>query len=347
MLKRIFITALATIAIALTPVAALAAFADDPTPTPLASLRPPSGVLRQADAPTASPAPTGVVAPPKPELVLFVGGYQTCSCNDHSFDAYAARATAAGYDVKNFGTDAAFPYDTYGHVADSGRTLRDEVRALSAQYSAIHIVAHSLGGVVVDQAFAQGLSASDGVATYVALSSPHSGSDAARGVRIVNAIGDDDALRRAASLGGLGFETRSDAVDDLATIRPVPAPAGVVRLDLRESTDFLVTERDSVDVGVPSRVLRGSLDGHGGVLTDASAIDLTLRTIATRRVPPDDRSPKLIEATERESRLVGALALGVILVATAYFCLRRFRVRGPLETLIGQHFPAARRKPCP
>ena len=347
MLKRIFLTALATLAIALVPGAALIAVADDASPTPFASFHPPSGVLRHVGAPTASAAGTAIVAVPKRELVLFVGGYQTCPCNDHSFDAYAARASAAGYDVRSFGTDAAFPYDTYGHVADSGRTLRDAVRALSAQYSAVHIVAHSLGGVVVDQAFAQGLSAADGVATYVALASPHSGSDASRGVRVVNAIGDEEGLHRAASLGGLGFETRSEAVEDLATLRPAPGPAGVVRLDLRESTDFLVTERDSADAGVPSRILRGSLDGHGGILTDPSAIDLTLRTIAARRVPPDDRSPQLVEATERESKIFGALALGLTLILTAYFCLRRFRWRGPLETVIGQHLPAARRKPCP
>lgn len=347
MLKRTFLTAFATIAIALTPGAAVIALADDPPPSPLPSFRPPTGVLRHVDAPTASPAATAMVAQRERELVMFVGGYQTCSCDDHSFDLYAARATAAGYDVKRFGTDAAFPYDTYGHVANSGRTLRDEIRALSEQYAAIHIVTHSMGGVVVDQAFAQGLSAADGVATYIALSAPHSGSDAARGVRIVNAIGDDEALHRVASLAGLGFETRSDAVGDLATIDHVPAPTGVVRLDLRESTDVLVTGRDATDPGVPSRVLRGSLDGHGGILTDPSAIDLTFRTIAARRVPPDDRSQELIDATDRESAIFGDAALVAICLLTAYFCLRRFRLKGALETVVGQHLPLARRKPCP
>ena len=345
MLKRILLTVLATTAFALAPTAPLA-FADE-APTPVPSFRPPSVVLRDVAVPSGPAVPTAAAVPPTREVVLFVGGYQTCSCDDHSFDAYAARATAAGYEVKNFGADAAFPYDTYGHVADSGRTLRDEIRALSAQYAAIHVVAHSLGGVVVDQAFAQGLSAADGVATYVALASPHSGSDAARGVGIVNAIGDDEALHQAASLAGLGFETRSQAVQDLATIRPIPAPPGVVRLDLRESTDVLVTERDAADSSVPTRILAGGLDGHGGILTDPSAIDLTLRTIATRRVPPDDRPQKLIASAERQSRSLGQLTFAAICVLTAYFCLRRFRLKSTLETVIGQHFPAARRKPCP
>lgn len=347
MLKRIFLTAFATIAIALAPGASLVVLADDQPPTPPPSFRPPTGVLRHVDAPTASPVGTAVVVQPKRELVIFVGGYQTCSCDDHSFDDYAKRATAAGYDVKTFGTDAAFPYDTYGHVAVSGRTLRDEIRTLSPQYGAIHIVAHSMGGVVVDQAFASGLSAADGVATYVALSSPHSGSDAARGVGIVNAIGDDEALHRVASLAGLGFETRSDAIRDLATIRPVPVPAGVVRLDLRESTDVLVTERDAADPGVPSRVLSGGRDGHGGILTDPSAIDLTFRTIGTGRVPADERSQELIDAADRQSQVIGRAVLLAVSLLTVYFCLRRFRIKGALETVIGQHLPAAGRKACP
>lgn len=334
-------------ALALTPAMALVALADDGTTnasaTPPPSFRPPSAVLRHVDAPVAVSAAGAV--PAKRELVVFVGGYQTCSCDDPTFDDLVARATAAGYDVRRFGQDPRYPYDTYGHIDANARNLRDEIRSVSGGYSAVHVVTHSMGGVVADRAFAQGLSRGDGVATYVSLSAPHSGSDAAKAVTLVDALGPSELVHRLASLAGL--ETRSEAVADLATARPVPPPAGVVRLDLRASTDVLVTGRDARDPGVPSRILSGSWDGHGGILSDPAALELTLRTIATRRVPPEERSQASVEAEQRWSDVWTALAVAG-LVSLALLLIVRRRVLGglTLEDILLQRFVPARRRHC-
>src|SRR5207245_4012724 len=84
------------------------------------------------------------------------------------------------YEVGCFGDDPAFPYDTYGPVDDSAKTLIAQIRAQPGRYSSVDIIAHSMGGVVTDRAFADGLSSSDGVAVSVAMASPHSGSKYAR-----------------------------------------------------------------------------------------------------------------------------------------------------------------------
>ncbi len=348
MWKRLLLSALAAVSLALSPAASLIAFADDEPPGDDAtepSFRPPAAVLRHVDAPAASPAPAAVAAP-KPELVIFVGGYQTCACADHSFDALAKRFTEAGFETMTFGDDPAFVYDTYGHLDANGRNLRDEIRSLSSGYSAIHIVTHSMGGAVADRAFAAGLSSADGVATYVSLAAPHSGSDAARVASLVNDAGSKELLHRLGSLAGI--ETQSEAVDDLATARPLAPPAGVVRLDLRESTDVLVTGRDAADPGVPSRILNGTGDGHGAILTDPSAVDLTLRTAMSRRVPPDERSQRLVDAAKRESDRLGALVLAGLAVLAVLFVVARLspRVRS-FEDMLARALPRPRRAPCP
>src|SRR5207249_806631 len=84
------------------------------------------------------------------------------------------------YDVRRLGEDPRFPYDTYGGVDANAQILTDEIRTVGRDYSAVNIVSHSMGGVVTDQAFANGLSASDGVRTFVAIAGPHSGADYAR-----------------------------------------------------------------------------------------------------------------------------------------------------------------------
>ncbi len=351
MSHRFAISTLAILALSFMPAASFVALADDdPTAAATAapSFRPPTGVLRHVEAPLASPAPAATPpanAAAARELVVLVGGYQSCSCNDPTFDGLITRLTAAGYEVRRFGQDPRYPYDTYGHIDASARNLRDEIRAVSAGYGAVHIVTHSMGGVVADRAFAEGLSAADGVATYVSLSAPHSGSDAARAVRLVDAFGPNELVHRLGALAG--FESESDAVADLASARPIPAPKGVRRLDLRASTDILVTGRDARDPGVPSRILAGSPDGHGGILTDPYAIDLTLRTITTRLVPPEDRSQKSIDDAQRESDLLTILTVLALGASAAYLIAKRLApgVR-TIEDILAQRLPPARRRRC-
>jgi hypothetical protein len=140
-------------------------------------------------------------------------------------------------------------------------------------------------------------------------------------------------------------------VRDLARARPVAPPAGVVRLDLREATDLLVTERDARDPGVTSRILNHGVEGHGDILTDPEAIDQTIRTIVERRVPPDERSRALLMAAQYRSEHYGDAVLMTLCVLTCAVCLSAFVMRSPIVSpllhAISAFMPRASRKPCP
>jgi hypothetical protein len=333
---------------------ALVASADEGSPpAPIAAsprVRPPLGVLRHVDAPQ-SAAPSA--SPAGRELVVLVGGYQSCACpDDRTFDTLRERLAGDDHlDVVRFGSDPRFPYDTYGPVAPNARNLRDEIRAASPQYAGVHIVTHSMGGVVADDAFAQGLSRDDGVISYVSLSAPHSGSDAARAIGLTQMVTGHAGGGLREGLLWLQMEADSLAVRDLARARPIAPPAGVVRLDLREATDLLVTERDAADPGVTSRILTGPVEGHGGILSDPQALDQTMRTISERRVPPDERSRALRIAAQQESQRVGDAVLVAVAVLAAVACLTAILLRGPAPTILGQalraYLPRAERRSCP
>src|SRR5712691_6959541 len=298
---------------------ALIASADEGSPAAPAGasppIRPPLGVLRHVDAARASLVP---LAHAPPELVVLVGGYQSCACpDDGTFDALRTRlAIAGGFSVVRFGADQRFPYDTFGPIDTSAANLRDQIRSLSSDYAGVHIVTHSMGGVVADRAFAQGLSRADGVVTYVSWSAPHDGSDAARAVELTRTVTGADLAPVREGLLWLKMEPDSPAVRDIARVRATTPPPGVVRLDLREATDVLVTGRDARDAGVASRILTAQREGHGGILDDPEAIDLTVATMSSRRVPPDARPRAAqIVAAERSSE-VRILVLVAICVLT-------------------------------
>jgi hypothetical protein len=334
---------------------ALVASADEGSPAAPAgaspSVRPPLGILRHVDAARASVAP---IAPQdvRPELIVLVGGYQSCACpDDGTFDALSKRLSGSnGFTVVRFGADPRFPYDTYGPVDTSAANLRDEIRSLSSGYAGVHIVTHSLGGVVADRAFAQGLAREDGVVTYVSWSGPHDGSDAARAVELARKVGIDIAPVREGLLW-LRMEPDSPAMRDLASVRATAPPPGVVRLDLREATDALVTARDARDAGVTSRILTGRAEGHGGILDDPEAIDLTLATIVSRRVPPDDRARAVQIAAAESSRQIGTLVLLSLCIITCAACvaglLRHSTLAGGLVNGLRSFLPRVARKPCP
>src|SRR3989475_13302329 len=106
-----------------------------------------------------------------PYTTLFRSGYGS-QVNDRAFDDLAARFPADRYDVRRLGDDPHFPYDTYGPLDASAAALTDQIRAVGPRYGGINIVSHSMGGAVVDRAFDDGLSAKDGVRTYVAIAAP-------------------------------------------------------------------------------------------------------------------------------------------------------------------------------
>ena len=253
------------------------------------------------------------------ELVLLVGGLGS-SADDATWDALKARYSGdPRYELRRFGADPRFPYDTLGAIEPSAARLRDEVRALSPRYAAVHLVTHSMGGAVADRAFAQGLSAADGVRTYVALAAPHNGATAARIAQGALAQAGDEAheVRAAAALAM--HDPATAATRDLAVRRASPAIRDVTRLDLRLATDLLVPGRDAKVHGVASRVLlptsRETLEGHGGVLREPAALDAVTATIATGTVPPDQRGELLREATGLVSNTADELSLLLLLAA--------------------------------
>jgi hypothetical protein len=231
----------------------------------------------------------------KKELVVFVGGYGS-QANDGAFDELMARFPPDRYDVRRLGEDPRFPYDTYGGVDANAQILTDEIRSIGGDYSAVNIVSHSMGGVVTDRAFANGLSADDGVRTFVAIAGPHSGADYARAPAfLLPIIGPVEDIVRAVGVAA-ARDPASDAIKDLAVARPIRPPAGVARLDVSLATDGLVNQFDARDPGVPQRLflpatLRELIDGHGGSLVNREIADLVVETVRTHEVPPDRRDP--------------------------------------------------------
>ena len=307
------------------PALALVASADEGPPLqPVDAgppLRPPSTVLRAAV--TARPAPTpsvlasGAVAGAKKELIVLVGGLGTDKQpGDDPFKDLRDRIPKDRYDVVRFGTDFGV-YGTYDPIDKNAEHLRDGIRSLSAGYDSVHIVTHSLGGNVADRAFELGLSSGDGVTTYIAWSAPHDGAHAAGIARAALTLsGPARVDTRDVAVWVHLHDPESAAVRDLARIRAVAPPPGVVRLDLRLATDELVSSADARDPGVESRVLLPTTlrdwEGHGGILENKEALDLTLATIRHRAVPADDRGVLLRAAahiiSDHTSGLVEGLA---------------------------------------
>lgn len=296
------------------PALALVASADEGPPLPSSDagppLRPPLTVLRTSE--TTPPhavvtTTTPADVPPTRELIVLVGGYASGD-RPPAFNTFKTAATSGGYDVVEFGRDFGV-YDTYGPVCENAARLRDAVRTRSAGYGVVHVVTHSMGGVVADCAFALGLSSSDGVATYVAWASPHDGSHVARmveGALTISGPARGDTRDIAARLPFPSPDTA--AMRDMARLRATAPPPGVTRLDLRLATDALVSSSDARDPGVDSRVLLPvsprDWEGHGGILENRETLELTLATIKHKAVPPDDRGIVLRAASQAVSERI-------------------------------------------
>jgi hypothetical protein len=305
---------------------ALVAAGDDGPSGPAPTGRPTRTILR----------PTEISQParPKPsakEVIIIVSGVNS-SAQDPTFDALQAKLfDDPGYEVHRFGADPSYPYDTLGSLDQSADDLTREIRDLSLTHPAVHIVAHSMGGDVVDRAIAHGLSAADGVATYVALSSPHSGSAALAAAERVLGQSGDTALELRALLSSK-LDVGSAAAHDLAHAKPAPRVAGITRMDLRIATDLAVTGRDASDPGVESRTLvpaglGGFLDGHGAITSDGRALDLIMTTIATRAIPPDTRSAPEKRLADLESLGALGLSAALCLAAVAAACALSFALQ--------------------
>jgi hypothetical protein len=319
---------------------ALVAAGDDGPPRPFPAGRPNRTILRPTEI-SELPAPK----PSEKEVVILVAGIGSAS-SDSTFDAIvAALARDPRYEIHRFGGDPAHPYDTRGSIDANADQLTAEIRELAATHPKIDIVAHSMGGAVVDAAFRRGLSASDKVATYIALASPHGGSTEARLGQPFLALGESLGARaelRAIS-AALAQDIGSRAAQDLTAIHAGPPPQGVTRLDLRMATDVIVTAPDARTPEVTSRTLlpttAGSIEGHGGVTTDPHAIALITSTVASGHVPALGWRDAILELA---ARMVSAIvapkarelycALGIFMLCGAYALAvnrrRRLLLRG-------------------
>lgn len=324
------------VAVALLPAAGAypAAGDDGPPRTDSAAVRPSRTILRPLELPEL--APESAPRQSDREVVILVAGIGSAS-SDGTWDALIARLRAdPRYEIRRFGADPEHPYDTVGRLTESADALTAEVRELASRYRAIHLVAHSMGGAVVDTALARGLSADDGVQTYIALAAPHDGSTAARYAQLV-ARGAGDAGAEARALGSFvqGRDIAGPATADLARLQVRPPPAGIARLDLRIASDITVIGRDARDPGIDSRILvpHGAdewIDGHGAITRDARALDLVTTTVARRAAPPDLRGSEIAEAA-RASRIADtavplALALLAVCLLAGCWALRRTRL---------------------
>lgn len=308
---------------------ALAAAGDDGPARTARPDRPTRTVLRPTEVPELAP-----VRPPVPsakEAIVLVSGINSFP-QDPTFDPLIKQLLGdPRYEIYRFGGDPTHPFDGLGDLDVNARNLTDEVRALGETHPAVHIVAHSMGGAIVDRALANGLSASDGLVTYVALAVPHSGSARlAAGGLVLDGLGDTSLEVRA--LLSPKLDPGSAAARGLAHARPARAAAGVTRLDLRTATDWTVTAADARDPGITSRTLLpsgigGVVDGHGAVTRDPVALRLITSTIATRAIPPETRGWE-VPAAALLSRLAGLAAwqlclLGLVAACGVGLALRR------------------------
>lgn len=335
MLGTLFRAICVAVALLLPAAGAFPAAGDDGPPrADSAAARPSRTILRPLEVPELAPEPA--LRQSDREVVLLVAGIGSAS-SDGTWDALIARLwTDPRYEIRRFGADPAHPYDTVGRLADNADALTAEIRELAPRYRGIHIVAHSMGGAVVDTAFARGLSAGDGVQTYIALASPHDGSTAARYAQVV-VRGAGDAVPEARAVGSFmqGRDIAGPATVDLARLHARPPSSGVARLDLRMASDIAVIERDAKDPGIDARILvpHGAgewLDGHGAITRDPRALDLVTTTVARRAPPADVRGAEIAEAA-RTSRIANhavpaALMLIALCLLAGCWALRRSRL---------------------
>jgi pimeloyl-ACP methyl ester carboxylesterase len=307
---------------------ALVAAGDDGPARPIPPDRPTRTILRPTEIPAL--APLSVQTPSDRTVILLVSGLGS-DTSDGMFDPMIeALSRDPRYEIRRFGRDPTHPYDTLGSIDENADQLIAEVRDLARTHPKIDIVAHSMGGAVVDDAFRRGLSATDKVDTYIALASPHNGSTEARVGQVFLAISAlfDAAPDLRAITAFVAHDIGSRAARDLAFVHSGPPPYGVTRLDVRMATDAIVTAPDAWTPGVTSRTLlptsAGSIEGHSGVTTDPQAIDLVTTTIASGRPPAVDwRGAILGLAAWSASTLVEQHALkmycvlGVVLLGCA------------------------------
>lgn len=251
--------------------------------------KPPCTILRPVAAPERDRSSVGWGQ----ECIVIVGGLGSpTDTSDYDFfgTVLGDLRTNIDYRPVRFGVDAG-DYDTTGAISRSGSALREVIRRISADCDAIHLLAHSMGGVVVDRALSKLEPMAHGISTYVAMASPHNGATMAR---LLRAVVEHDPLTAAAVstvANALDAPDPSwDAVHDLVTAR---APLRIPRVEhvrLRMLTDEIVFARDNQDRRVDVReyppASGAEILGHGGIVHNERVQSVVRETIRSGRVPP-------------------------------------------------------------
>lgn len=154
-------------------------------------------------------------------------------------------------------TVAMIRYPTFGTSMEQlAERLADKVADLLSETGAdkVHLVGHSLGGVVIAQAFADGFLAGQ-VDTVVTIASPFGGSPWARLLPVVATV---RALRDGSPL--------------LRRLALAPVPDGVRWLAITGTSDMVVPGRRSVPAQATVQTLAVEGIGHIGLLQDPQVV---------------------------------------------------------------------------
>lgn len=229
------------------------------------------------------------------ELVLFVGGYRSDPADPAFFAPLAA--LFPDMQVGYFGLGG-LRYDTTGPLAANGANLAEEVRrrARLDDPPRVHLVGHSLGGLVIDEAIREGLTARDGLSSVVAIAAPHAGSTIASTARTALALAGPAEDEARLILRVVGDTDASDAAfRDLAVRRAARAPRDVRMVQVTAFADELVFARDTHVAGAERVVASARFPRHGEIVKSSKTQRVTSAVVRGKATPSSSLEDRALD----------------------------------------------------